>query len=108
MTQTATSTLYALLNEITRNNRESYPAANGTPVGAPSLFPNGAALDVSGLTDSEREQICVSALSGIIGIAKHLEDDSVRFLESKPNFIILTPVLTYNGLCRFLDRHFLC
>ncbi|KAI8581455.1 hypothetical protein K450DRAFT_233176 [Umbelopsis ramanniana AG] len=77
MTQTATSTLYALLNEITRNNRESYPAANGAASGASSLFPNGAALEVSGLTDSEREQICVSALSGIIGIAKHLEDDSI-------------------------------
>lgn len=108
MTQTATSTLYALLNEITRNNRESYPAGNGAPAGAPSLFTNGAALEVSGLTDSEREQICVSALSGIIGIAKHLEDDSVRCLQSMPNFIILTPLLTYNGSYRFLDRHFPC
>jgi phosphatidylinositol 4-kinase len=82
MAQTATSTLYALLNEITRNNRESYPIPNGTASVSPSLFPNGTTFEASGFTDSEKEQICVRALSGIIGIAKHLGDDSVRYLYS--------------------------
>lgn len=37
-------------------------------------------MDSSSLSEKEREQICVNALSGIIGIAKHLEDDSVSGL----------------------------
>ena len=81
--QTATSTLYALLNEITHNNREAYTTTNGAPKVAPTLFPAGAGLESSTLNEKERQQICVNALSGIIGIAKHLEDDTVGVPYSK-------------------------
>jgi phosphatidylinositol 4-kinase len=70
MRQAAVSTLYALLNEITRySDEESADQANPKSiVGAPPA-------DV--LTDSQKQQVVVNVLSAIVNVAVYLADESV-------------------------------
>lgn len=74
MRQAAVSTLYALLNEITRySDKESVeqPSAvlnSNSIVGAPAA---------ETLDEVEKQQVCVNALSAIVNVAVYLADESV-------------------------------
>lgn len=74
MRQAAISTLYALLNEITRysdDEIQDQPSAFVDPnsiIGVPS-----AEL----LNESQKEQVCVNALSAIVNVAVYLADETV-------------------------------
>lgn len=76
--QAAISTVYALLNEITRytNNEngtadiEYKPSLNGSAIsGAPAL---------EQLNEKQKQQVCANVLSAIVGVAVYLKDDHVR------------------------------
>ncbi|CAO3618813.1 unnamed protein product [Mucor hiemalis] len=74
MRQAAVSTLYALLNEITRySDKESVeqPSAvlnSNSIVGAPAA---------ETLDEVEKQQVCVNALSAIVNVAVYLADESI-------------------------------
>jgi phosphatidylinositol 4-kinase len=70
MRQSAVSTLYALLNEITRySDEESVDQVNSSNiVGAPAA---------DQLSESQKQQVCVNTLSAIINVAVYLADESV-------------------------------
>ncbi|KAI7889364.1 uncharacterized protein EV154DRAFT_423997 [Mucor mucedo] len=74
MRQAAVSTLYALLNEITRysdDETQDQPSAFVDPnsiIGVPS-----AEL----LNESQKEQVCVNALSAIVNVAVYLADETI-------------------------------
>lgn len=70
MRQAANSTFYTLLNEITRysdeENAVKIPLQDGS--GAPAK---------NNLNESQKQQVCINALSAIVGIAVYLEDEVV-------------------------------
>lgn len=70
MRQAAVSTLYALLNEITRySDEEGSDQVNGNSiVGAP---------DADMLSDSQKQQVVVNVLSAIVNVAVYLADETV-------------------------------
>ena len=74
MRQAAISTLYALLNEITRYSDktvhdESFTLPNSNNIeGAPP-----AEL----LDESQKQQVCINTLSAIVNVAVYLKDESV-------------------------------
>ncbi|KAL7310917.1 Phosphatidylinositol 4-kinase stt4 [Mucor circinelloides] len=72
--QAANSTFYALLNEITRYSEED------TLGKQPSLVhPNNvtSAPAVELLNESQKQQVCINALSAIVGVAVYLKDESI-------------------------------
>jgi phosphatidylinositol 4-kinase len=78
VSQAAISTVYALLNEITRytnsedgiTDNQYKPPLNGSGIsGAPAL---------EQLNDKQKQQICANVLSAIVGVAVYLKDDHVR------------------------------
>ncbi|KAG0740375.1 hypothetical protein G6F23_008320 [Rhizopus arrhizus] len=71
-TQTAISTVYALLNEITR-----YSNVNGDTTQKPkdSIISGAPALEQ--LTEKQKQQVCANVLSAIVGVAVHLKDDEI-------------------------------
>lgn len=77
MRQAAISTLYALLNEITRYSDEE-------PSDQPSAFvdPNSiiGVPSTELLNESQKDQVCVNALSAIVNIAVYLADETVSFI----------------------------
>lgn len=71
--QTAISTVYALLNEITRytqtNGEATYRAKESIISGAPA---------VEQLNEKQKQQVCANVLSAIVGIAVYIKDAEVR------------------------------
>lgn len=76
MRQAAVSTLYALLNEITR-----YTDDESLDQQSAFVDPNGITGVPSAelLTESQKQQLCVNALSAIVNVAVYLADESVSF-----------------------------
>ncbi|KAI7904652.1 uncharacterized protein BX663DRAFT_431102 [Cokeromyces recurvatus] len=74
MRQAANSTFYALLNEIIRYSDEDI-----TNKQLLQVHPNGVsrAPAQEALNESQKQQVCINALSAIIGIAVHLEDEVI-------------------------------
>lgn len=74
VTQAAISTVYALLNEITRYTSAESGSAdkmsfNGSAIaGAPAL---------EQLNEKQKQQVCANVLSAIVGVAVYLKDDNV-------------------------------
>lgn len=77
MAQAAISTVYALLNEITRYSTNENGAADGHY--KPAL--NGGAISgapaLEQLNEKQKQQVCVNVLSAIVGVAVYLKDDEV-------------------------------
>lgn len=68
--QVAISTLYALLNEISRySGEDTGEVGHHAITGAPSA---------EQLTDKQKQQVCINALSAIVGVAVYMKDESVR------------------------------
>ncbi|KAI9253575.1 hypothetical protein BY458DRAFT_535835 [Sporodiniella umbellata] len=67
-TQPAISTVYALLNEITRYSDSGHKPRDSIISGAPAL---------EKLSDEQRQQVCANVLSAIVGIAVHLKDEEI-------------------------------
>jgi phosphatidylinositol 4-kinase len=76
MRQAAISTLYALLNEITRYSDDE----NGRQSMNSSTIPGAPAAEL--LNESQKQQVCVNALSAIVGVAVYLKDESVNMKHS--------------------------
>ncbi|CAO0794100.1 unnamed protein product [Mucor circinelloides] len=74
VTQAAISTVYALLNEITRYTSAESGSAdkmsfNGSAIaGAPAL---------EQLNEKQKQQVCANVLSAIVGVAVYLKDDNI-------------------------------
>jgi phosphatidylinositol 4-kinase len=77
VSQAAISTVYALLNEITRytnnedgntDNQYKLPLNGSGISGAPAL---------EQLDDKQKQQVCANVLSAIVGVAVYLKDDHV-------------------------------
>ncbi|CAO3596291.1 unnamed protein product [Absidia cylindrospora] len=69
MSQIAISTLYALLNEISRyTGEDSDEAGAHTITGAPAA---------EQLSEKQKQQVCTNALSAIVGVAVYLKDESI-------------------------------
>ncbi|RCH96416.1 phosphatidylinositol-4- kinase [Rhizopus azygosporus] len=70
--QTAISTVYALLNEITRytqtNGEATYRAKESIISGAPA---------VEQLNEKQKQQVCANVLSAIVGIAVYIKDAEI-------------------------------
>lgn len=79
MRQAAISTLYALLNEITRYSDDETPDQPSAFVDPNSII---GAPAVELLTESQKQQVCVNALSAIVNIAVYLADESVSCISS--------------------------
>lgn len=74
MRQAANSTFYALLNEITRYSDEDTLGKQPSLVHANNIT---GAPAVELLNESQKQQVCVNALSAIVGVAVYLKDESV-------------------------------
>lgn len=75
MSQAAISTLYALLNEITRYSEE-----DSNPMDRFSMLDKNAisgAPAADQLNEKQKQQVCANALSAIVGVAVYLKDESV-------------------------------
>lgn len=68
MSQVAISTLYALLNEISRYSGEKGELGAHAISGAPAA---------EQLDEKQKQQVCTNALSAIVGVAVYLKDESV-------------------------------
>lgn len=78
ISQAAISTLYALLNEITR-----YSDEEGATVDRYSMLTKNAisgAPDANQLNEKQKQQVCANALSAIVGVAVYLKDEAVSIL----------------------------
>lgn len=79
MAQAAISTVYALLNEITR-----YTSAESGSVEKMSF--NGSAIAgapaLEQLNEKQKQQVCANVLSAIVGVAVYLKDDNVSAINS--------------------------
>lgn len=78
ISQAAISTLYALLNEITR-----YSDEEGATVDRYSMLTKNAisgAPDANQLSEKQKQQVCANALSAIVGVAVYLKDEAVSIL----------------------------
>lgn len=75
--QAAISTVYALLNEITRYSSNE----NGAADGHYKSTLNGGAISgapaLEQLSEKQKQQVCVNVLSAIVGVAVYLKDDEV-------------------------------
>ncbi|KAI8097412.1 uncharacterized protein BX664DRAFT_326316 [Halteromyces radiatus] len=69
MSQAAISTLYALLNEITR-----YSGDDGNETGHHAISGAPAAEQ---LNEKQKQQVCTNALSAIVGVAVYLKDEAI-------------------------------
>lgn len=67
--QIAVSTLYSLLNQMTQYDHEEQKLL------PESVDIQDAPPSNQQLTQAQREQLCINALSAIIGIAVRLEED---------------------------------
>lgn len=76
MRQAAVSTLYALLNEITRYSDEEDLDQQTAFAGSNDItgIPN-----TESLTESQKQQVCVNALSAIVNVAVYLADEPVSW-----------------------------
>lgn len=74
MRQAAVSTLYALLNEITRYSDKETADQPSTILSSNSILGAPAA---ELLDESQKQQVCVNALSAIVNVAVYLEDEHV-------------------------------
>ncbi|CDS12547.1 hypothetical protein LRAMOSA04741 [Lichtheimia ramosa] len=75
ISQAAISTLYALLNEITR-----YSDEEGATVDRYSMLTKNAisgAPDANQLNEKQKQQVCANALSAIVGVAVYLKDEAI-------------------------------
>ncbi|CAO3637256.1 unnamed protein product [Cunninghamella echinulata] len=68
MSQTAISTLHALLNEITR-----YSDEDGTSSGTHTI----SGVPAEQLSEKQKQQVCINALSAIVGVAVYLKNESI-------------------------------
>ncbi|KAG0179232.1 phosphatidylinositol-4- kinase [Apophysomyces sp. BC1034] len=78
MPQAAVSTLYALLNEITRYTEEENASSNerfSTSFGGKNVISGAPA--VNDLSEKQKQQVCANALSAIVGVAVYLKDESI-------------------------------
>lgn len=76
MRQAANSTFYALLNEITRFSDEDTVGKQPSLVHSNSI---SGAPAIELLNESQKQQVCVNALSAIVGVAVYLEDEFVSY-----------------------------
>ncbi|KAI9473756.1 MAG: hypothetical protein EXX96DRAFT_596776 [Benjaminiella poitrasii] len=74
MRQAANSTFYALLNEITRYSDEDITSKQTSPVHSNGI---SGVPSADLLNESQKQQVCINALSAIVGIAVHLEDETI-------------------------------
>ncbi|KAF7723837.1 phosphatidylinositol-4- kinase [Apophysomyces ossiformis] len=78
MHQAAISTLYALLNEITRYTEEESATSNerfSTSFGGSNVISGAPA--VNDLSEKQKQQVCANALSAIVGVAVYLRDEAI-------------------------------
>lgn len=87
MRQAAVSTLYALLNEITRYSDGEGPEQATKLVNSNSILGVPAAET---LDEVQKQQVCVNALSAIVNVAVYLADESVRCITAKSSLCVLT------------------
>lgn len=102
ISQAAISTLYALLNEITR-----YSDEDGATVDRYSMLTKNAisgAPDANQLSEKQKQQVCANALSAIVGVAVYLKDEAVSIFAilCMDMFLISLPPK------RLWPRHFRC
>lgn len=91
-TQPAISTVYALLNEITRYSNSEHKPRDSIISGAPAL---------EQLTESQKQQVCANVLSAIVGVAVYLKDEEVNRRKGKNGKLIFF-------LHRSFLKHFQC
>lgn len=77
MRQAANSTFYALLNEITRFSDEESLGSQPSLVHSNSI---SGAPAIELLNESQKQQVCVNALSAIVGVAVYLQDEAVSII----------------------------
>jgi hypothetical protein len=94
MRQAAVSTLYALLNEITRYSDKDASDQPSTILSSNSILGAPAA---ELLDESQKQQVCVNALSAIVNVAVYLADEAVS------NIHLFLLVFAFKWFHLFLD-----
>ena len=88
ISQAAISTLYALLNEITR-----YSDEDGATADRYSMLTKNAisgAPDANQLSEKQKQQVCANALSAIVGVAVYLKDEAVSIISYTMNLFLIS------------------
>ncbi|KAI8636242.1 hypothetical protein BD408DRAFT_487034 [Parasitella parasitica] len=75
VTQAAISTVYALLNEITRYTGIESGSVDKAPMNSRSAIAGAPALEQ--LSEKQKQQVCANVLSAIVGVAVYLRDDNI-------------------------------
>ncbi|KAI8379424.1 uncharacterized protein BYT42DRAFT_514723 [Radiomyces spectabilis] len=77
LVQAANSTLYALLNEITRYSEEEEASSTERHRLSDSKARIAGAPDIDQLSEKQKQQVCTNTLSAIVSVAVYLKDDEV-------------------------------
>lgn len=77
VSQAAISTIYALLNEITRYSDEGNGGGDRFSMYDQNVISGAPAADQ--LNEMQKQQVCANALSAIVGVAVYLKDEAVSY-----------------------------